>query len=53
MTKEEKLKEQIKIYEEEKKKIDIRIRELKSELKWLKVKRLTQRKNKMNNHKRG
>lgn len=49
MTKEEKLKERIKEFEEEKKVINVKIRIAKSDLRWLKIKRLTQRKNKMGN----
>ena len=52
MIKEEKLKEQINKYEEEKKLIDMKIRKTKSDLRWLKIKRLIQRKDKMNNVKR-
>ena len=54
MTKEEKLKEKIKGYEEDKKGINIKIRKIKSELRWLKIKRLTQRKDKMGSiHRKG
>jgi len=49
MTKEEKLKERIEGYEEEKKRIDAKIRKIKSELKWMKIKKLTQKKDRMNN----
>ena len=52
MDKEEKLKESIKTYEEEKKGLNVKIRKIKSDLKWLKIKKLTQRKDKMNNVKR-
>lgn len=54
MIKEEKLKEQINKYEEEKKLIDMKIRKTKSDLRWLKIKRLTQRKDRMGyNHNKG
>lgn len=49
MIKEEKLKESIETYEEEKKSINAKIRKIKNELRWLKIKRLTQRKSKINN----
>jgi hypothetical protein len=52
MTREEKLKEQIKMYEEEKKSINAKIRKVKSELRWLKIKRTVSKKDKMNNHRR-
>ena len=47
MTKEEKLEERIKKYEEDKKELNTKIRKAKSDLRWLKIKRLTQRNNKM------
>jgi len=49
MTKEEKLKERIEGYEEEKKELNTKLRRAKSDLRWLKIKKLTQRKDKMNN----
>ena len=49
MDKEIKLKECIEGYEKEKKELNTKIRKAKSELRWLKIKRLTQRKSKMNN----
>lgn len=52
MTKEERLKERIEGYEKEKKELNIKIRKVKIELRWLRIKRLTQRKDKMNNVKR-
>lgn len=49
MSKEEILKEQIEGYQEEKKRLDMKIRKAKGGLRWLKLKRLTQKKGKMGN----
>jgi len=49
MDKEMILKDRIEGYEEEKKELNTKIRKAKAELRWLKIKRFTQRKDKMNN----
>ena len=50
MTKEEKLKERIEGYEEEKKELNVKIRKVKAELRWLKIKNKVQNKKKMGNN---
>ena len=50
MTKEEKLKKRIEEYEEEKKELNTKIRKAKTELRWVKIKKKAQEKNKMGNN---
>ena len=50
MNREEQLKGQIEIYEEEKKELNAKIRKVKIEMRWLKIKRKAQSKKKIGNN---